>query len=100
MNYCPECKIKNSTILTSNGQLVCSKCGIVLDERMIDVTRPGVRYFNADEMQKKARTGPPILDFKSKFSLSTVIDFRKVKDPRKRQIYMFLQELILQNYFL
>ncbi len=86
-NSCPEFNIKDSIILTRRGDVVCRGCGLVLSEKMIDIARPGVRYFTTDEMQKRARTGPPILDFESQFSLPTVIDFRKVRDPRKRQIY-------------
>jgi len=74
----------------ATGDLLCSNCGIVLFQHMID---PGAewRAFNNDEKEKKSRVGAPLTLTMHDKGLSTNIDYRdvdalgKVLSPKKRE---------------
>lgn len=55
---CPECS--NGYVIRDKdmGEFVCSKCGLVIGEDMLD-RGPEWRAFTLDEKQARRRTGPP-----------------------------------------
>jgi len=86
---CPEC---GSTHLIRNyerGEIVCTNCGLVITEKIID-TGPEWRAFTPEEKQKRSRVGSPITLTVHDKGLSTVIDWRdkdafgKKLEPRRR----------------
>lgn len=69
---CPEC---NNIIIFSDhitGDTICSKCGLVLDEKLIDLGKEW-RYFDKEHISR-VRCGSPTTMYYPDKGLSTVID--------------------------
>jgi transcription initiation factor TFIIB len=82
--YCPEC---NSTHLVRDyerGELVCEECGLVLDDKFID-QGPEWRAFDAEQSEKRARTGAPMTYMIHDKGLSTEISWKN-KDSYGKSI--------------
>ena len=78
---CPDCGSSES--IYENGELVCTKCGLVLSDHRID-TGPEWRAFTADERDARARTGAPTSVAIHDKGLSTMIDWRDHDSTGKR----------------
>lgn len=90
---CPECGHTDFQKDYSRAELVCKKCGLVIDENIID-SGPEWRAFDADQRDKRARTGAPIKFTKPNKGLSTEIDqynrdIRGVKISAKSRAQMY-----------
>lgn len=90
---CPECKSVELKRDYTRAEVVCEKCGLVIDENIID-TGPEWRAFDSDQMKKRARTGAPIKFTKPNKGLATEIDqynrdIRGVKIPAKSRAQMY-----------
>ena len=59
MDKCPECGSKNFYRDPDKAEMVCAKCGLVLEESMVD-TGQEWRAFDHDQKMKRARTGAPL----------------------------------------
>ena len=57
-SICLECG-GTITLLQEKGEIVCRSCGLTISEKNFDISNSDVRYFNAEEMESKVRTGPP-----------------------------------------
>ena len=62
-NMCPRCRGK---LVDADSEIVCSTCGMVVHEKMVDITN---EYDGFEH--KNSRTGPPISKL---FSDSTIIN--------------------------
>ena len=69
---CPECKSSNFLEDPTRGELVCSKCGLVMEEEMID-TGQEWRAFDTEQMSRRARAGAPLTFTKHDKGLTTEI---------------------------
>jgi transcription initiation factor TFIIB len=79
-NLCPECK--GSTIsIQEKGEIVCSQCGLVINERILDISHSGKRAFTKQEKEKRESTGSPISILLPDMGLSTIIDKSSIKSP-------------------
>ncbi|MFO7795988.1 MAG: transcription initiation factor IIB [Promethearchaeati archaeon] len=78
-NVCPECGGKIIPI-QEKGENVCRKCGLVVNERILDISHSGKRAFTKQEKDKRARTGSPISILLPDMGLSTVIDKSGIKN--------------------
>lgn len=79
-NSCPECG--GFTIdVEQRGEVVCKNCGLVVEERNIDVSHSGIRAYTKQEKDRKERTGSPMSILMPDIGLSTVIDRSKIKNP-------------------
>ncbi len=56
---CPECGNKRFTKDQEKAEMVCTKCGLVLEESMVD-TGQDWRAFDHDQESKRARAGAPL----------------------------------------
>ncbi len=56
---CPECGSTNLLIQKDKGEAICRDCGLVIEEKMIDLG-PDWREFNEDQASKRRRTGAPM----------------------------------------
>ena len=74
-NLCPECGNDNIIADESRGELVCSLCGLVITQRLID-SGPEWRAFSSEEANKKVRTGAPTTLTLHDKGLSTMIGWR------------------------
>jgi len=54
---CPECGSSNLVYDESRGEVICSDCGLLVEEKMVDTTHE-LRAF--DKTEKKSRGGAPI----------------------------------------
>jgi transcription initiation factor TFIIB len=83
-NQCPECGGPTISIL-ERGETVCKHCGLVVDERGLDINHSGIRAYSKHEKDKKERTGSPMSILMPDIGLSTVIDRSKIKNPDLRR---------------
>ncbi|MBY9005527.1 MAG: transcription initiation factor IIB family protein [Candidatus Lokiarchaeota archaeon] len=83
-NLCPECG--GTTIsVDERGETVCKQCGLVIGERLLDISHSGIRAYTKREKDKKERTGCPISILMPDIGLSTIIDRSKIKNPDLRR---------------
>lgn len=87
---CPECG-KTNFKENSQGDLVCTNCGRVIDEDRVDES-PEWRAFNAEQRKKKARAGAPLTYTKHDMGVSTEIgkgsgELYKVSGKKRAQYY-------------
>lgn len=72
---CPECGSYRRFSDPGRGEIVCSSCGLVLEDGILE-TGPEWRAFDAETINRRQRTGAPsTLRFHDK-GLSTIIDPR------------------------
>ncbi len=79
-NFCPECQNSISS-LPESGDLVCHGCGIIVGERIIDISHSGIRAFTKSEIDRKEQTGSPITSFVPALSLVTTINKKEIINP-------------------
>ena len=79
-NLCPECKGNTISVL-EKGEIVCSQCGLVVNERILDISHSGKRAFTKQEKEKRETTGSPISILLPDMGLSTIIDKTSIKSP-------------------
>ncbi len=72
---CPECRSRNLVHDYERAELVCSSCGLVVDEKFIDMG-PEWRAFDHDQRMKRSRVGAPMTYTIHDKGLSTMIDWR------------------------
>lgn len=79
-NSCPECGGKVIP-LHERGEIVCGQCGLVISERIVDISHSGKRAFTKQEKENRERTGSPISILLPDMGLSTIIDKSSIKSP-------------------
>jgi len=79
-NLCPECE-GNTISIQEKGEIVCRQCGLVISERIVDVSHSGKRAFTKQEKERRERTGSPISILLPDMGLSTIIDKNNIKSP-------------------
>lgn len=77
---CPECGSESVVWDPVRGEYVCKSCGLVISEDRLDLGQDW-RAFDAEQMQKRARTGAPLKYTKTNKGLTTVIDLQN-RDAR------------------
>ncbi|MCD6434454.1 MAG: transcription initiation factor IIB [Candidatus Diapherotrites archaeon] len=94
---CPECGSKNIKKDPETGEWICQKCGLVIDEANIDLGKEW-RSFDADQFEKRARTGSPTKYAKLNKGLVTMIDRRgtdirghKLTSKSRAQMYRLIK---------
>ena len=87
---CPECGTSHFFEDEGKGERVCAKCGLVLEESMID-SSPEWRAFDDDQKSKRTRGGAPLTFTKHDKGLTTEIGRGKGElfrvTPSKRAQY-------------
>jgi transcription initiation factor TFIIB len=91
MNRCEECGSTSFIEDPSRGELICSKCGLVLKQDIID-TGQEWRAFDSEQMSKRARGGAPLTFTKHDKGLTTEIgkglgELYKVPAKKRAQYY-------------
>ncbi len=84
INRCPECESTHLVRDYERGELVCEECGLILDEQFID-QGPEWRAFDAEQGEKRARTGAPMTYTIHDKGLSTEIGWKN-KDSYGKSI--------------
>jgi transcription initiation factor TFIIB len=88
---CPDCGSKYFREDPTRGETVCAKCGLVLEEDMID-TSPEWRAFDEEQMSRRTRAGAPLTFTKHDKGLTTEIgrgrgELFKVTPSKRAQYY-------------
>ena len=90
---CPECGGTETIRDRTKGELVCTTCGLVVTDGIID-TGPEWRAFTEEERSSRARTGAPSTYLRHDKGLSTRIGWqnkdakgRGISSKRRAQIY-------------
>jgi len=91
MSRCEECGSTAFIEDPSRGELICSKCGLVLKQNIID-TGQEWRAFDSEQMSKRARGGAPLTFTKHDKGLTTEIgkglgELYKVPAKKRAQYY-------------
>ncbi|MFW9939427.1 MAG: transcription initiation factor IIB family protein [Candidatus Thorarchaeota archaeon] len=83
-NFCSDCGAHNSIIYNVHtSEKTCSQCGLVVEEREIDISSAGARYYTKEERNKIAQNGPFMSNHTSSFSLSTTIPLGRNRDQNR-----------------
>ncbi|RLG21142.1 transcription initiation factor IIB [Candidatus Micrarchaeota archaeon] len=90
---CPECGSTDVSIDYERGEVVCNRCGLVIEENLVD-SGPEWRAFDSDQRDKRARTGAPVKFTKPNKGLATEIDqynrdIRGVKISSQQRSHMY-----------
>jgi len=88
---CPECGSTEFIKDPIRGELVCAKCGLVVEEGMIDIGQEW-RAFDSEQMSRRARAGAPLTFTKHDKGLTTEIgkglgELYKVPSKKRAQYY-------------
>ncbi len=81
---CPECQSEHISKDYDRGEVICEKCGLVLDDYYID-EGPEWRAFDSVQRENRARTGAPMNYLTHDKGLSTHISWKN-KDAYGRTI--------------
>ena len=82
---CPMCGSKELVTDSGSGEVVCSKCGLVIEDLMLE-QKPEWRTFTPEETRAKARTGP--LTSLKQFDKGLSTTFQPYKDTYGRSLPM------------
>ena len=85
LRSCPECRSNELITDINSGEIVCSNCGLVIKDIILD-QNPEWRAFTPEEIQTKTRTGPPTSLKRFDKGLSTT--FQPYKDSHGRALPM------------
>lgn len=77
---CPECA-GNIISLNQIGEVVCSQCGLVINERSVDFNHSDKRAYTSQEKKQREHTGAPISSLLPDMGLTTVINKKDINDP-------------------
>lgn len=88
---CPSCGSSEFIKDSIHGELICKRCGMVLEENIVDTTAEW-RAFDSDQQSKRARTGAPLTFTKHDKGMSTEIgkglsELSKVSNKKRAQYY-------------
>jgi transcription initiation factor TFIIB len=72
LDKCPRCGKGPMVVDTNGGELVCSNCGFVVKEKIVE-TGPEWRSFSKDEKDDRSRSGTPTSIAMHDMGLATVI---------------------------
>ncbi len=84
IDKCPECGSSQLVRDYERGELVCSNCGLVIDDSYID-EGPEWRAFDSEQSESRARTGSPMTYTIHDKGLSTDISWKN-KDSYGKSI--------------
>lgn len=93
---CPECGSHDLYRDSERGEMVCSGCGLVLEDSMIDTSQEW-REFDSEQAQKRRRTGAPLSAARHDRGLTTdigkgVSEIYSMLPAGKRAQYMRLRK--------
>ncbi len=90
---CPDCGGKKIIHDHEKGELVCSQCGLIIDENIAD-SGPEWRAFDSEQRDKRARGGAPVKYMRPNKGLVTEIDQynrdirgSKISSKKQAQLY-------------
>lgn len=92
-NVCPDCGGTELENNSSKAEIICQRCGLVIEENLIDLG-PEWRAFDHEQRNARTRVGAPETPTVHDKGLPTVIDYknkdahgRTIPDRNKAQMY-------------
>jgi transcription initiation factor TFIIB len=83
---CSVCsRIKTAITDPESGEVICSCCGMVISENILDIGNPEWRAFTTEESENKARTGTPISLSPHDMGIATIMG-RPSKDASGKRL--------------
>lgn len=79
---CPECNSTEFNHDYSRGELTCKRCGLVIDENIID-QGPEWRAFDSEQQKARVRVGAPLREAIHDGGLACEIGFNKNGSPEE-----------------
>jgi transcription initiation factor TFIIB len=70
---CPICRSSNVITDSESGEIVCSKCGMVISDKIQENREESRTFFNTEQAKDRRRTGMPTSLASADMGLSTVI---------------------------
>jgi len=88
---CPECGSTHFYQDPVRGELICERCGLVMEEEMVDTSQDW-RAFDQDQMSRRSRAGAPLTSKRHDKGLTTeigkgVTELFKVPAKRRSQFF-------------
>ena len=84
-NLCPECN-GYIVLISEKGEDVCSQCGLVINEKEIDVKNNGRRAFTQSEKDKIENYGWPISPLVADLEICTKINENETNDFNLKRV--------------
>ena len=94
---CVNCGASNSVVKDARaGERICTNCGAVVEERMIQNEEPEYRIFDHEDDQNKQRAGLPqsIYDFDTSNSEHNYLKELKLNTEEVLSVYYFCGERV------
>lgn len=85
IEVCSECNGQIKLDL-EKGETVCTQCGLILNERELDISHTGVRSYSRDDFDKKVNNGTPISPLLPDIGLCTLIYKNKIVNPDLKRV--------------
>ncbi|MHA1129445.1 MAG: transcription initiation factor IIB [Candidatus Helarchaeota archaeon] len=82
--HCPECGSIEIIRDWERAELVCSECGLVIMESIIDHNRTGKRAYTSEEKNAREHRGAPLSSMLPNYGLTTKIDNNSITKRFKR----------------
>ena len=83
---CSVCsRMKTAITDPESGEVICSCCGMVISENILDIANPEWRAFTTVESKNKARTGTPVSLSPHDMGIATIIG-RPSKDASGKRL--------------
>jgi transcription initiation factor TFIIB len=83
--FCSICKSDKVITDLESGEIICSNCGMIISDKIQQISRPEQRTFNAEELNDRSRTGIPTSLGRHDMGLSTIVG-RTDKDASGHKI--------------
>jgi transcription initiation factor TFIIB len=74
---CPECGSYDIVHDYQRAELICSACGLVLMDSIVDTSRGDRRAYTNEEKETREHTGAPLSSMLTNYGLTTKIDKRR-----------------------
>ena len=74
-NSCPDCNSTDFDYNQSRGEVICKRCGLVIDENVMDLG-PEWRAYNHEQMSRRTRVGAPSTNMIHDYGLPSEIDWK------------------------
>jgi transcription initiation factor TFIIB len=87
LNFCRFCSECGGYIIydLELGEEVCSKCGLVIHDRLIDYSHCDKRTYNYQEKLERDQNGPPISPLTPTVGLHTVFSKKEITNPNLKR---------------
>ncbi|MHA1264119.1 MAG: transcription initiation factor IIB [Candidatus Helarchaeota archaeon] len=90
---CPECHSHEIIQDYERAELICSACGLVIMESIIDMGRSGKRAYTSEEKKAREHRGAPLTPMLSNYGLTTKIEISSKYNKKIKRIKQWNERL-------